>query len=198
MQHKNPDTINKIENFIDSYFISTGIIPTNMEISVGTNLSTATVSRYLAKMQEDGILEIWGHRSIKTSRMLKKEKGTLEIPLVGKIAFGKPIYAEENIEDYFPIPKKWLTGQDYFFLIAHGENMTCVGIDEGDLVLIEKTNNANNGDIVAALIGNEIALKKVFFEKRSIRFYPENPKYKDIHINDCSIQGIARKVIKNL
>lgn len=200
MQHKNPDYFVLIESFIDEYQIANGLIPTNIEISRGTNLSTATVSRYIAKMCEEGILVADGHRNIKTRRMLKNVSPMIKIPIIGNIACGTPILAESNIECLYEVPLSLLDSNNYFLLRAKGFSMINVGIQDGDLILIRSQTTAEAGQIVVALIDDEATLKRYYPEPSNnrIRLHPENEEMDDIYVETCNIQGIALKIIKDI
>lgn len=124
MRSKNPELFTLLENFIDDYREKTGTIPFNAEISQGTGLSTATVFRYLAKMREDGRIEMNGHRGLRTRQMMKAREETTLVPILGKVACGIPKFAEENIEDYIRMPGFLIGNEDYFLLRANGDSMT--------------------------------------------------------------------------
>src|SRR5690554_3192852 len=115
---------------------------------------------------------------------IKKEM--IQIPLVGKVTAGEPIFAEENIEDYFPIPVEYLSSsaKDLFMLEVKGESMIETGIYDGDYVIAQKQNYANNNDIVIALTEDGATVKRFFKEKDHICLQPENTSMKPIIIND--------------
>lgn len=200
MRSKNPELYTLLENFINEYQEKTGTIPSNAEISRGTGLSTASVSRYLAKMREDGRIEMYGHRGLRTRQMIQAREETTLVPILGKVACGIPKFAEENIEEYIRMPG-FLTGNgEYFFLRANGDSMTEIGIDDGDLVLVKRQCDAEPGKVVVALIEDEATLKRFYPEpeRKRIRLHPENREMNDIYVDHCEIQGIAVKVIKDI
>lgn len=196
MQHKKEEFFEKIIVFINNYYERNGIPPTNREISKETELSTATVSRYINKMKEDGILEFEGHRGVITKQV--KNRSNNSIPIVGRIACGTPTIAEEFIEDYVYLPISLIDKGKYFFLRASGDSMVNIGISSGDLVLIREQNTAQNGDIVVALIDSEVTLKRFYREEGRIRLHPENDRMHDIYVDTCIIQGIAVKILKDI
>jgi repressor LexA len=200
MQHKNPEYFERIENFIDDYRANYGSSPTVREIARGTKLSDATTCRYLQDMRENGLVEYEGHRNLITKRQKKTLVETVEVPVLGSISCGVPKFAEENIEEYIRLPVSLFGRGDFYLLRANGESMIEVGIDDGDLVLIRQQNYADNGDIVVALMDDEATLKRFYPEpkKRRIRLHPENSEMKDIYVENCIIQGVAVKVIKDL
>jgi len=119
------------------------------------------------------------------------EKEMIHIPIVGKITAGQPIFAEENIEDYFPVPVDYLSSsaRDLFILEVKGESMIGAGIYDGDYVIAQKQNYANNNDIVIALIDDGATVKRFFKEKDHIRLQPENASMEPIIVSDVYILG---------
>lgn len=200
MRSKNPEYFKLLEEFIDNYQENNGTAPSNAEISSGTGLSSATVSRYLSVMREEGRISYDGHRTLITEKM-KKSKGTFQmIPLLGQVACGLPRFAEENIEDHMPLPTA-MTGKGEFFLLrAKGDSMVEIGIEDGDLVLIRQQSFAEPGQVVVALMEDEATLKRFFPEpdRNRVRLHPENREMNDIYVPACEIQGVAVKVIKDI
>ncbi|MDO4793525.1 MAG: transcriptional repressor LexA [Filifactor alocis] len=130
-------------------------------------------------------------------RMGFEKKKTVDIPLVGQVTAGQPILAVENIDEYFPIPKEWISDNDHFILNISGDSMYDAGIYDGDIVVVEKTTIAKNGDIVVALIDGEYTTVKRFYkEKDHIRLQPENESYEPIISNDVSILGKIKLLIR--
>lgn len=118
-------------------------------------------------------------------------KEMIQIPLVGKVTAGEPILAEENIEDFFPVPVEYLSSsaKDLFMLEIKGESMIETGIYDGDLVIAQKQNYANNRDIVIALTEDGATVKRFFKEKDYIRLQPENSTMEPIIIPEVYILG---------
>ena len=128
-------------------------------------------------------------------------KNTVELPIVGEIACGSPILAEQNIESYLTISGSFLGIGEYFVLVAKGKSMIDAGIEEGDYVVVRKQNTAEEGQIVVALVNDgECTLKRYYLDKRKekVRLHPENPEMEDLFFPNVDIQGVAVKVIKNL
>ena len=119
------------------------------------------------------------------------EKEMIHVPLVGKVTAGEPILAEENIEDYFPVPSDYLkaTGKDFFMLKVQGDSMINAGIHDGDLVIAQKQKEAQNGEIVIGLIEEEATVKSYYKEKDHIRLQPENESYDPIRSKNVHILG---------
>ena len=200
MRHKNEEYFALLENFINEYTIENGRSPSNRDMASGTGLSTATVSRYLQYMREQGMLDYDGQRNIRTLRQQKMSGAMVEVPILGTIACGIPNLAEENVEEYVQLPVSVFGKGNFYLLHANGESMIDAGIEDGDLVLVSKQNYADEGQIVVALIDDETTLKRYYPEpqKHRVRLHPENKTMKDIYAENCIIQGVAVKVLKDL
>lgn len=123
----------------------------------------------------------------------------IDIPLVGRIAAGTPILAEEHIEDVFPVPARYIRGGTNFMLTVHGESMVNVGIFDGDYILIEQKDTASNGDIVVAMIDgfeSEATVKTFYKEEGHIRLQPENDSMSPIIVQDVKILGKVKGVFR--
>lgn len=118
-------------------------------------------------------------------------KEMINIPLVGAITAGEPILAEENVTDYFPIPVEYISSaaKDLFMLEVKGTSMINAGILDGDYVIAQKQNYANNGEIIIALTEEGATVKRFYKEKDHIRLQPENPDMAPIIVNDVYILG---------
>lgn len=122
----------------------------------------------------------------------------IDVPVVGRVAAGTPITAEQNIDGSFPVPAQYVQG-DCFMLEVHGESMINVGIMDGDMILVEQQSTANNGDIVVAMIDgfeSEATVKTFYREDDHIRLQPENDTMSPIVVRDVSIQGKVRGVFR--
>lgn len=204
MRSKNQELISEILSYIDRVYDKENKAPSMQEIADRIGLSKSMVSRYISEMVEKGLIERGtGHYSLITPYIKKVMPGNQRVPIVGKIACGTPILAEENIESYLTISGSFLGAGEHFVLVAQGESMINVGIEDGDYVVIRKQNTANEGQIVVALIDNEEATLKRFYidkRKKKIKLHPENDELKDMfyEYDRVNIQGIAIKVIKNI
>ena len=198
MRSKNPAYFELLIRFIDDYIDNYGRSPSTQEIASGTGLSPATVSRYLSRMREDGIIDYSGHRNIVTKRNRATE--TNAVPVLGSVSCGIPKFAEENIEEYVKLPVSLFGKGDFFLLRASGNSMIEAGIDNGDLVLVRRQDYAAPGQIVVALMEEEATLKRYYPEPQNgyIRLHPENKDLDDIIVDHCLIQGVAVHVIKEL
>lgn len=201
MRSKSLDLMNRIIDFVDKEYASKGRAPTLTEIAETLHIAKSTASVYIADMAEKGMIKSnFGSRGIITKKMMKTKQETKQVPVVGSIACGVPIFAEENIERYIPIPKDFLGNGNFFILQAQGNSMINAGIADGDYVIVRQQETAEIGQIVVALIGEEATLKRYYIdrEKRKIRLHPENNRMKDMYYDSITIQGVAIKVIKDL
>jgi repressor LexA len=125
----------------------------------------------------------------------------LKLPIVGKISCGNGLFAYEEIEDYESTPEDWIRGGEYFYLRAEGDSMINARIFNGDLVLIRRQSEVENGEIAAVLINDKIYLKRVYKRENSISLYSENPKYPPqiFEVNDdIHVIGKLKKIIINV
>ncbi|MBO4384257.1 MAG: repressor LexA [Clostridia bacterium] len=195
MRSKDKELMASIERFISNFTDNAGISPTMQEVADGVGSSKATVQRYIAQMRKDGILDYSGWRTMVTT---KSKSPIARVPLLGSVACGIPKFAEENIEEYLPLPLSLIGKGDFFILRANGDSMIEAGIDDGDLVIVRRQNSANEGQMVVALVDDEATLKRFYPEKGRIRLHPENSSMEDIYVDNCEIQGIAVKVLKDI
>ncbi|MGE5629441.1 MAG: transcriptional repressor LexA [Solirubrobacterales bacterium] len=183
---------NEIYEYIKDYVRDKGYPPSVREICSAVNLSsTSTVHGHLEKLEKKGLIKRDPTKP-RTIEIVEKEekKEMINIPVLGTITAGLPILAVENIEDTFPLPLDYIrSNKDLFMLRIKGESMIEAGIMNNDLVIIEKTNYAENGTIVAALIDNEATLKRFYKEKDHIRLQPENSSMSPIIVKNCTILG---------
>ena len=201
MRTKNAELMNKMLDYINNNFEKTGRTPTYREIAKEFSITSGCVSNYIKEMAEKNMLEnSTGSRGIKTLKMQKSNSGIEQLGVIGTIACGSPMFAEENIETYISFPKALLGNGEFFILRANGESMIDAGIDDGDLVIIRKQETAEEGDIIVALINDEATLKRFYRDKKrkQIRLHPENAKLEDMYFDNVIIQGVAIKVIKDL
>lgn len=201
MRTKNQELMTKMINFIESEYQKNGLAPTLREIASEFNITSACVSHYLTEMKEKGLIQSNGKsRSIKTSKMKSMLNEVSYLPVVGSIACGTPLLAEENIEKYLPVPTDFLGAGKFFILRANGNSMIKAGIEDGDYVIVKQQETAEIGQIIVALINDEATLKRYYIdnEKQQVRLHPENDKMKDMYFKNVVIQGIAVKVIKDL
>lgn len=172
----------------------TGQPPTVREIGkeIGV-LSSCTVQRHLDALEKKGFIkrDRYKYRSIElTDSFIPPFVRAVNVPVLGQIAAGTPILAEQNIEDTFPLPMDLVSDTDEVFMLkVKGDSMINVGIFDGDLVAVRKQSTARNGEIVAAMIEDEATVKRFFKDGSQIRLVAENPAYDPIVTRDCQIVG---------
>ena len=197
MRSKNPELMVQIMEYIDDYYSKHCSSPSVRTIAAGVGTSKSTVQRYLVAMNEDGMLSYDGKELI-IDKIRKTNKSTVNVAVVGSIACGISNLAEENIEEYVSLPKSMFGEGEFIILRANGESMVDAGIETGDLVVIRKQSCAEDGQIVVALVDDEATLKRLYRDNEKIRLHPENKDMDDIITDDCIIQGVAVKVIKDI
>ena len=133
-----------------------------------------------------------------SSSDLQNVEKVIHIPIVGRVTAGQPILAVENIEGTFPLPANLVRQDNDFMLKVQGESMIGAGILDGDFIIVRQQNEARNGEIVVALIGDEATVKRFFKEKTLIRLQPENPSMEPIYSQDVTILGKVVGVFRTM
>lgn len=190
---------NDILIFIKKYLATKGYPPTVREIGKALDLSSpATIHVHLHNLEDKGYLrmEKSKNRTIELlveNEYLNDDNKTIEVPLLGKITAGNPIEAIENPDNYFSLPASLVPkNKSVFTLNVSGDSMINAGIFDGDIVIVEKSNTANNGEIVVAMTDeNEVTLKTFYKEKDHIRLQPENDTMAPFIFNNITILGRA-------
>lgn len=198
MRSKDENKIYEIKRCIESSVEDRGFSPTMQEIADKVGLSKGTVCKYLQEMTLRGIVKNeGGWRGTRTAR---SESRVLRVPLIGTVACGLPIFAEQNVEETLTFNSSLMGSGEFFALRAKGDSMVGAGIEEGDIVVIKRTRYADEGSIVVSLIGDEVTLKRIFFDKKThkIRLHAENPAYEDMVFDEVNVQGVATRVIKEI
>ncbi len=201
MRSKSTRLMTDIVAYIDIRFSQDNKVPTMQEIADHFGMTKGGVCQYIKVMIERGLIEKDnGARGLVTPNMKKIQMSTSTVPIIGNVACGTPVLAEENVESIVTLPRE-LTGRGSFYLLrAYGDSMIDAGINDGDLVLVQKTNKAKDGQIVVALVDNETTLKRLYFDTTNdkIILHPENKTMEDIILEKIEIQGVAVNVLKKL
>ncbi len=186
---KSNDKTQVIYEFIQSFCNENSYPPSVREICSALSIkSTATCQYYIKKLQEQGM--ITSSDGKKRAIMLTKPKTeAFNVPLLGTIAAGTPVFAYENYDDYIPVPKEFGDENEIFALTAKGESMRDIGIYSGDKVIIKKQETADNGEIIAALVGDGATVKRFFKKDGKIILHPENETMQDIVLDDVCVLG---------
>ena len=184
----------EILDYIKSEILNRGYPPAVREICEAVHLkSTSSVHSHLETLEKNGYIrrDPTKPRAIEicddTFQMVRTEM--VSIPVIGQVAAGIPILAEENIESYFPIPSELVPSGDSFILNVKGDSMVNAGILNGDKIFVNSCNSAENGDMVVALVEDSATVKTFYKEDGYIRLQPENDSMEPIIVNDCQILG---------
>lgn len=200
MQTKKQDLTNRIKHFIEEYYGQYGISPSIRCIAENVGCSKSNVPIYIDYLKEQGLLES-GENGYETDITRATETNMVAVPKLGYVPCGPLTEEFECIDGYVRLPASFVgNAAKCFLLSASGNSMVDAGISDGDLVLVRQQETANYNDIVVALVDNEVTLKRYRPdpENRRIILHPENKRMKDIIVNECRIQGVAIRVIKNL
>ena len=193
----------EILDFLKEEILEKGYPPTVREICEKVNLkSTSSVHSHLSTLERNGFIrrDPTKPRAIEicddSFQMVRTEMSSL--PIVGNVAAGQPILAQENIESYFPIPAELVPSGDSFALRVRGESMIGVGIFDGDLIFVNSCSTARNGEIVVALVEDEATVKTFYKEDGYIRLQPENDTMDPIIVDHCVILGKVFGVFRTM
>jgi repressor LexA len=192
----------EIFDFIRRYASKHGYPPTVREIGKAVGLgSPSTVHAHLANLEKIGLLKRDPTKPRAIEVLIEKAKRTVGrggLPIVGEVAAGEPILAEENIEEYLDVPAA-IGGEDGDFILrVKGDSMKDAGILAGDYVVVQSADDAKNGEIVVALVGEEATVKRFFRENGRVRLQPENKAYKPIRTTDAKVIGEVVGVFRSL
>ncbi len=184
----------EILEYIKTQIIEKGYPPAVREICSAVNLkSTSSVHSHLETLEKNGYIrrdptkpraiEIVDDEFNMTRREMRN------IPMIGQVAAGQPIFAEQNISGYFPVPSSELPSGNLFMLDVRGESMINAGIYDGDKIIVQQVNTARNGDIVVALIEDSATVKTYYKEENRYRLQPENDTMDPIYVDEVLILG---------
>ena len=190
------EKVNQVYNFTVEFIKENGFPPSVREICAKLNIkSTATAYSYVERLKARGLLE---------KSPLKKRAITLAhktddfmcVPLVGTIRAGIPIFAVENLEGYYPLPPEFDGGGEKFALKVQGESMINAGIYDGDVIIVNQQNTANNGEIVVALIDDSATVKRLFLRDGKAILHPENDNMQDMIFDEVAILGVVKGLMR--
>lgn len=203
-KEKLTDKQTQILEYIRHEILAKGYPPSIREICQAVDLkSTSSVHAQLSSLEAKGYIR----RDLTKSRSIEiidddfslTKRELVNIPIVGTVSCGQPILAEQNIEDYFPVPPEYIhnTNNQTFMLRVKGDSMINVGIYEKDLVIVEQCSSAKNGEIVVALIEDSATVKTFYKENGYIRLQPENDYMDPIIVENCEILGRVIGLFRN-
>ena len=184
----------EILEYIKAQILQRGFPPAVREICEAVHLkSTSSVHSHLETLEKNGYIrrDPTKPRAIEilddAFNLTRREMA--QVPIVGRVAAGEPLLAEQNIEDYFPIPVERLPNNQTFLLQVKGESMINAGILNGDYILVEQTPSASNGEVVVALVEDGATVKRFFKENGHYRLQPENDTMDPIIVDEVTIVG---------
>lgn len=184
----------EILEYIKSQILERGFPPAVREICEAVNLkSTSSVHSHLETLEKNGYI----HRDPTKPRAIEilddtfnlTRREMVNVPIIGRVAAGEPLLAQQNIENYFPIPAEMMPNKQTFLLQVQGESMINAGILNGDYILVQQQQTADNGDKVVTLIDDGATVKTFYREEGIIRLQPENDFMDPIIVKDCTILG---------
>ena len=191
----------EILEYIKSQILQRGFPPAVREICDAVNLkSTSSVHSHLETLEKNGYIrrDATKPRAIEiiddNFNLTRRE--VVNVPIIGQVAAGQPLLAVENIENYFPIPTEFMPNAETFMLKVKGDSMINAGIFNGDKILVQKQSDAQNGDIVVALVDDSATVKTFYKEDGHFRLQPENDAYDPIILTDVTILGKVIGVIR--
>lgn len=182
-------------DYIRAYVAEHSYPPSVRDICAAVGLkSTSSVFSYINDLEKMGFLkkDPAHPRAIKllgAPTDSKMQRELAQVPLVGEVAAGQPLLAEENIVDYYPLPVDALPNQEIFMLKVKGDSMINAGIFDGDQVIVAKQSHADDGEVVVALLNDSATVKRFYKEPDRIRLQPENDAMAPIFAQDCMILG---------
>ena len=184
----------EILEYIKQEILNKGYPPAVREICEAVHLkSTSSVHSHLETLEKNGYIrrDPTKPRAIEiiddNFNLTRRE--VVNVPIIGQVAAGQPLLAVENIENYFPIPTEFMPNAETFMLKVKGDSMINAGIFNGDKILVQKQSDAQNGDIVGALVDDSATVKTFYKEYGHFRLQPENDTMDPIIVNECSILG---------
>lgn len=191
----NEGLLDAMLDYIKTYQIRNGKSPSYRNIKEQFNLSSLSiVYRYIDILVSRGELNKNALGMIDISNNLDCSS-TITAPIIGTVTCGKPIYAQEDIEGNYQLPTAIFGYGEHFLLHAEGDSMIEVGIRNGDLLVVRKTEQAENGQIVVALIGDDATVKTFYKHSDHVILHPENERYEDIVTNNVKILGVVEHFI---
>ena len=185
------EKLNLLYEYVSSFSEKFGYPPTVRDICNDLSIkSTATAHYYLEKLKERGLIEKRDDKK-RAITVSGKKNNSFQVPLIGTVTAGTPIFAVENFEDYYPLPLEFKSEEDVFMLKVQGESMINAGIFDGDKIIVKKQETAKNGDIVVALIDDSATVKRFFKKNGKIVLHPENDYMQDIVLDEVQILGVV-------
>jgi len=197
------DTQERILTYIQEEIQMRGYAPSVREIGEAVGLkSTSTVHGHLMRLEKKGLL----HRDamkpramgLSKAKPVEVEHSVCQLPVVGRVAAGQPILAEESIEDFMTLPVELIGEGEHFVLRVRGDSMIQAGIFHDDYIVVRRQQHANNGEIVVALVEDEATVKRFFKENGHFRLQPENDAMEPIIVSSVTILGRVTSLLRKM
>lgn len=186
MSFKKEEKMTQVLEYIEKFIADNGYPPSIREVGKYNDIkSTATVYNYIAELRERGLL----NKTDNKKRAVSIKTNSVNIPLIGTVTAGQPIFAYENYEDYYSLPANEFNGENLFMLRVQGTSMIEAGIFDGDKIVVQKQETADDGEIVVALIDDSATVKRFFRKNGKIILHPENAALSDIVLDEVKILG---------
>ena len=207
MRPQNDERKMEVYRFVNDFMKERGVCPTTQQIGDTLGMAKSTVSKYMNRLINDGLIEKYGrYQTIINDIEVSMPDNMVMMPVVGSISCGQPVLAIEDVEEYIPIDVSLLGYGEYFGLIARGDSMIEAGIHDGDTVYIRKQNSAMDGEIVVAMVEDDYSdswsatLQRFNRDLKNNRYIlpPENSRLEDIIVDQVHVVGVAVRVLKNL
>ena len=206
MRAQNDERKMEVYRFVTDFMKERGVCPTTQQIGDTLGMAKSTVSKYMNRLIDDGLIEKYGRYQTVITENVELPSNLIMMPVVGSVSCGQPILAIEDVEEYIPIDVSLLGYGEYFGLIARGDSMIEAGIHDGDTVYIRKQNSAMDGEIVVAMVEDDFSdswsatLKRFYRDLKNNRYilHPENSRLEDIIVDQVHVVGVAVRVLKNL
>jgi len=188
MRSKDPKLMLRIREYVEKYYFERQSLPSQKDIATALKISTGTVYKYLITMNDQGLIS-YHNGKIKTDKINKVSPAFDQVGILGSVSCGIPDTVEAYVESYVPLPKHIFGSGEKYILRANGDSMIEAGIDNGDLVVVRRQNQADIGDIVVALVDGANTLKRIVRDVDSQYFlHPENNSMEDIPIDIKELQ----------
>jgi len=184
--------------YIEKYITDNGYAPTVREICKDCNIpSTATAFTIVNGLADKGLIAK-NKVGENKRRAVSIKQNAVKIPLIGTVAAGEPIFAQENYEDFFSVPTNMFGSEDLFMLNVKGDSMINIGMFNGDKIIVRKQETAENGEIVVALVDDSATVKRYFKRGNKFILHPENDDMEDFVFDEISILGKVVGLIRNI
>jgi len=183
----------EVFDFIRSFIRSKRYPPTIREIAVNFGFSVKGSYDHVKALQKKGFIRCAGNRSraieVVADSEAERQPNLVSVPVLGAVAAGRPLFAEENLTGWIQVPAASLKKGQHFALQVRGDSMKDAGIMDGDVVVVSHQETAENGEIVVAMVDEAVTLKRFFVERNRVRLKAENPKYPPLYTQNVRILG---------